>query len=285
MPGKKMPPKNFDIARDAENNINFAIPDFYLGLRFSVRQYPIIGRKWSLSLPVVEHEKAKQVSEVEKLDNAEHRLTIRHAKKPPLHPYDPRKYLPPDKNLYDLGNDRNNPDRIQASLTMNVPLVKDLKKGFRGVKDNEKTEKEIDAEDLNDVLGQVVAIYVMRDHTYRYTDTGMFSCAKIGGLDSTLLVTEKLAIKLFAYVKTTIAGKTGIFEIKKGVVDVAKSLTKKEYDEFKLIKVDQFHSPACGSMPLIPGIMQVHVLIEQTDSDKFILNEVYCDGDRVFPDE
>jgi len=277
---RKPRPKAFNVARDNDNKINIAIADVYLGIRFSVRQYPIENRKWNLKLPVLALDAAKKKEDFYSLNAPANELKLKGGNDEPRHPFDPSHFLPP-KNLYDMGTNRDSPTSMHACVTMQSPLIKAIKTGWRPVKDSEKDEKKAEASSLNAVLGQALAVYVTRNNTYRVNNTGRFECGWIAGHDNPIAATEKLALKLFAFVKTTINDKAGIFEIINGA-PAAQAISEDAYDKRKRIEDDQFSGENCGGMPLIPGVMQVTILVEHIEAESFVLSEVYCDGDRMF---
>ncbi|MFH1216406.1 MAG: hypothetical protein V1706_07890 [Pseudomonadota bacterium] len=280
------PPKNTKkrvVLRTGRNPLDIVSPDVYIGLKLSIRQYPIKNRRWSLMLPSIAKEKATE-SDVFHKQGANNALSVKSTAIPPNHPFNDKEFLPP-KDLYDLGVNRNSPDSILAALTINEPLVP-VKKGYRLVKEAEKNTKNKEAEDLNRVLGQAIAIHVLRDRTFELNNTGRFACAWITGQSSAMKPTEKLALILVPYIKTTINDQSGIFEIKNGVV-TTDLISEQEYEKRKHIDENQFNGANCGGMPLIPGVLQVHVLIEQDPASGtagFVLKELHCDGDRLFPE-
>lgn len=134
--------------------------------------------------------------------------------------------------------------------------------------------------EFNEYLGAALAVHVFRTHTFRPRDTGDFAWSKIERVD-VAAATEKFALKVYPYLKARLNGVLGIFPVGFGVIS-ATPIDETEYNKRKLIEGDNFKSGECKSMPLIPGVCQIHILIELSGG-LFRTKEVYCDGDCIFP--
>jgi len=257
------------------------LPDVYLGVRFKVTQYPILERRWALKLPYFTAQGDLDGDTFHKR-NTGSMLVATGDGASPAHPFDESKFLPP-KYLHELGEAKDDPDAVIADFTTIEPVVKSPKKGYRSPQESEKQENKRDAQELNDALGRAVAIHILRDKTFTVTGAGRFECSWLSGQSGSLAATEKLALILYAYLEATIDGKQGIYEIKDGRV-TSNVVSRETYDKLKCLELYMHPVMGCYLVPIIPGVLQVHILLEQDGNAAIKLKEVHCDGDQVFPE-
>lgn len=270
-----------DLSKDSKANQNAdnseqACPEsaapakhwYHVGLRFDVRQYNIKDaknpkeRKLALELPVSANDPVSEAKKLNDLSGSEFPAT-----KSNDNPRSPKKSYP-------VGADPDMPDAIQADLTSQSKL-----KWENTVEGYQLDGKEAS---LNECLGKAIAIHLKRTGTYTTVDTGNFKASTLGKRSTALQNTEKMGIKLFAYLKSKIGGKDGIYEIKDGAIGA--TVSQADYDKRKRIEDgNKFSDKECGAMPLIPGVYQVHVLIADAGVGAFSIEEVYCDGDCIYP--
>lgn len=236
----------------------------HVGLRVAVCQYGIDRRKLSLKLPVVAHGEAKGMESL-------HDLTTSG-----FAPSQSSDNPPSPKKLYPIG-DPDSPVYVQADMTCATQLI--LESPAPGYHQGSQQGA------LNEFLGKALAIHLFRTGTFKATTSWTSSIYDDSRrvLVTGPLATEKMGIKVFAYLFADIGGKMGIYEIKNGTL--GGEVTEAEYKKRKYIATNQFTDGDAGAMPLIPGVYQVHVLLDGTSEGSFGLKEIYCDGDRIFPED
>lgn len=249
---------------DTKCNCVVDVP-IHLGLWLQVDQYPVAGRETSVFLTAVDNSKTKEAGDFHKLTDSPYKTSSNVNALPE----------PPELNtLYPIKNTAAPVRKFEAGVTTKAMLVK--KTGDQGY----DVEETADAS-WNSRLGMSLAFHVRRTRTFRPTGSGNFDWKKIERVEGPS-ATEKFGVKVFAYVKGKLYGKPGIYPIDNGKIAPA-SIEEKEYTSRKLIEKPQYFDKECVSMPLIPGVHQVHVLIEEKGGS-FRVTEVHCDGDRIFPE-
>jgi|GEM_PF-4372432 len=235
----------------------------HLAIDFVLEQYFIAGRKLGLHLAVVPNDNFKEADSFHKLQENAFKKS-ENEKQPPEAQSPMQKYYSGD------GDD--GPFAYRAELTTSYALKKE-----RGVEGYRKGNSDTY---FNNYLGQSLAVHVTRTKTFKNENSGNFHCADMRRVDSPA-ATEKMAMKIFVYVKANINDKRGIYEVVNGQFS-DKAIDDGEYYKRKVIADDQYQDKECQSMPLIPGVCQVHAFIEES-GDSFVLKEVYCDGDCIHP--
>jgi hypothetical protein len=236
----------------------------HVGLRLAVCQFGIGERKLSLKLPVLAQGQATQMESLNDLTAS--------GFAPTQSSDDP----PSPKKLYPIGNP-DSPLYVRADMTCATQLILESpapgyhRGGQQGA--------------INEFLGKALAIHLLRTRTFKATtswSSSIYDDAR-RELQADPVATEKMGIKVFAYLLAKVDGKVDIYEIKDGKLGGA--VTDAQYKNRKYIAANQFTDGDAGAMPLIPGVSQVHVLIDGTSDGFFGLKEIYCDGDRIFPEE
>lgn len=139
---------------------------------------------------------------------------------------------------------------------------------------------------LNQLIGKTLAIHIQRTGIIKPTGSGNFGGSMLGVPETSLQVTEMLGLKLFVYLRAKIGGKVEIRELIDG--KIAAVISQTEYDKRKLAEPKVYSDAFCGSMPVIPGIYQIHALLDDPNTDSegngaITLSEVHCDGDSLYP--
>jgi hypothetical protein len=239
---------------DKANPVVKIIKKALLGIRLEVEQYKITGRELAYSYPPLKNSDAKSMDDFNKLSKDTHT--------------NEKNYLEKAKaNDFTLeGN--------QGDLTTNNAIK---------FVDNVWSRVDEKVQDLNDFLGQSVALHIARSKNYVMPPKGHFKCTNLEkAQNSKIENTEMMCAKIFPFVKLTAADKSAIFAIVDGKVST-EVVKKADYDEAKLIAKDSHNDPEGGSMKLIPGVLQFHILIELNENE-FQVTEVHCDGDCIFPE-
>jgi len=241
----------------------FFLKYIHLAIDFVLEQYFITGRKLGLILGITPNDFSNNADGFHKIHSGSY--TNSEYEKPPPEAQSPW-------HTYYYGDGANGPFGYRAELTTSFALIKErCVEGYR--KGNFDTY-------FNNFLGQSIAVHVTRTKTFKNENSGNFHCVDTHRVNSPA-ATEKMAMKIFVYVRMNLNGNQGIYEVKNGQYsDVA--IGEEEYRRRKIIKDDQYQDGECQAMPLIPGVYQVHALIEEFGSS-FVLKEVYCDGDCIYP--
>jgi hypothetical protein len=237
----------------------------HLAIDLILDQYFVNGREQGLKLSALINDWANNADQFHKSqdDSFPTRLPV---EKPPerLSPY----------NLYYIGDAVKGPLTFRAQMTTSCPLIKDH--GLEGYGFDKSYVSY-----FNNYLGQGMALHVTRTKTFNNLVSGDFRWKNVRRIGSHA-ATEKMGMKIYVYVRMNLDGKPGIYEVKNGII-IPLPKSQEFYDKRKLIKDDQFTDNECESMPLIPGVHQVSILIEESGSS-FSLKEVYCDGDCIYPE-
>lgn len=235
----------------------------HLAVDFVLEQYFITGRKLGLLLAVVPNDNFKAADGFHRLQDDAYKES-EYEKQPPeaQSPW----------HIYYSGDGAKGPFGYRAELTTSFALIKE-----RGVEGYRKGNFDTY---FNNYLGQSLAVHVTRTKTFKNENSGNFHCSDMRLVKSPV-ATEKMAMKIFTYVKMNLNERQGIYEVVNGQYS-DKAIDEQEYYKRKVIADDQYQDDECISMPLIPGVYQVHVLIEES-GDSFVMKEVYCDGDCIYP--
>lgn len=241
------------VRRGSANVIAKVIKKALLGIRLQVDQYDITGRQLEFSYPTLKNAAAKAASNFNSL-----------SKKDPNNSNAYRALA--KKNKFEL-------KKHEADLTTT--------KAIKFHKIWSLLDKAI--AEVNDDFGQSVGLHIARSKTFEVTESGNFKCKNLAKAPKTSVdATEKMCAKIFPYVKLVAEDVASIYPIVDGIVEFT-AISEKEYNSRKRIEKNVYSDSECGSMPLIPGVLQIHILIELLDSD-FKMTEVYCDGDCIFPE-
>lgn len=236
----------------------------YLGLRLSVRQYPIGGRKLALDVPMYLESGGGAYRDKAFNDLTDSAFKLAETIDKPLSAH----------KLYNLGPDRHSRTILQCDLTTAYGFLRET--GIDYYQRYGKLESQ-----LNSFLGRSFALHIQRSGVFRNPSTGNFYCTDIQVGTPALIKTEKFAAKFSVYVEMKLDGKTGIYRIKRGTVD-NEAISPQIYDQEKYL-ASNFSDEAWGEMPLSPNVQQFHVLLTES-GQSFILKEVYCDGDCIYPE-
>ena len=243
----------------------------HLGLRLRVSQYPIGGRKLALDVPVIaDAESIRPADEFHKLTGSGFK------------PAEPIDNPPSPHKLYKLGADGGQAV-FQCDLTNNAGFLRETGVDYYQRQKSGKAESQ-----LNNLLGQSFALHLQRSGVFRNPKTGNFYCTDIQANTPALIKTEKFAAKFFVYIDMKLNGKAGVYLIENGKISLA-SISAQEYDEIKHLNSERwsfqprYSDKQWGKMVLNPGVQQFHVLLAESGAS-FILKEVYCDGDRIYPE-
>lgn len=143
------------------------------------------------------------------------------------------------------------------------------------------------ADKLNGLIGRTLAIHVQRSGILKPNGSGNFRGTMLGKPESGLNATEVLGIKLYVFLRAQLGKEAAeIRELVDGKIGAL--VAQADYDKRKLILKDANKGHALGGdMPLIPGVYQIYVLLEdrstgQPGSGGFELAEVHCDGDCLY---
>jgi hypothetical protein len=239
----------------------------HLGIGFVLDQYFIKNRKQEVKLAALAYDSANLADTCHKVEESSY-------DNPAESFHDGREMLPP-KKIYYAGDLNNGPVTLRAEMTTSTPFLK-----YRDVGGYHE-DSSSNYIDFNTHLGTAMAMHVSRTKTFRVQGSGNFNLDTVVPV-SDPAATEKMAFKIHVYVRMNLEGNDGIHRIAYGkihkeIIDVQK------YNQLKLIGDDQFRNDDCTSMPFIPGVQQVHVLIRESGGS-FDLEEVYCDGDRIYPE-
>lgn len=236
----------------------------HVGLGFELHQYAIGKRRLSLELPALVHGSATSAQSF--IDAKGTKLPLA----PDAQTHDPKKLTPPGPG--DL-------DPFAARLTSGAGKLK-VETTVDGY-----TRQGGGNANLNDLLGRSIAIHLQRSGILKPVGSGNFKGSMLGTPEAGLNNTEMMALKVFTFVQAMVDGQETIREVIDGKLDQV--VTDKEYDERKLAVPLVYSDALCGSMPLIPGVYQVVVLLRDTTIDQpgsggFVLKEVHCDGDPLY---
>jgi hypothetical protein len=235
---------------------------YHVGLRLCISQYKIAGRNMKLELPMRPNESLKKNDNFYQLKGS------------PFSPAQECSDMPKPKELYSIGSDPHNPDHYEADLVCSTQLI--AEDGLEGYQKGGKQG------DLNDFLGRAIGLNISRSNTFRVTSTGNFYAKNLDRVKD-LAETEKLCVKIYTFLKTKIDSKIDkVYEIVNG--EIADIIGPTEYNQRKLCKIKSHSDKEGGKMPFIPGVYQIHILIEGSSEGYFELKEVYCDGDRIYPE-
>ena len=236
----------------------------YLGLRLRVRQYPIGGRKLALDVPMYLESGGGGYRDKAFNDLTDSAFKLAETIDKPLSAH----------KLYNLGADSHGRTVFQCDLTTVYGFLRET--GVDYYQRYGKSESQ-----LNSLLGRSFALHIQRSGVFRNPTTGNFYCKDIQTGTPALIKTEKFAAKFSVYVDMKLNGKTGIYRIEKGTVDNA-PVSPQVYDQEKYLAYG-YRDEAWGTMPLSPNVQQFHVLLTES-GQSFILKEVYCDGDCIYPE-
>jgi len=235
----------------------------HLGFGLGFGQYPIDRREMALEVPVLNNPGVRNVEPVHAaagnaFEGSRTTDEPRSAKKI----YAPNAY--PD-----------NPSVFGAELAMGDNRLV-VESGVLGYQLDGATNA-----NLNEFLGKTLALHFSRSGVLRPTGTGNFEASYLGDQERYQNLTEMMGVKLFVYVRLELDGKMGIRELVDGKLkpDI---LDLNEYRKRVIIQTDQYRDAMCGSMPLIPGLYQVHVLLNSEGGGAFSLLSAYCDGDPFY---
>lgn len=235
---------------------------YHVGLRFKVQQYNIAGRKMKLELPIRPNSALANMDAFHALTGSEYAPAA--ADETPRAP----------KKLYAIGGAQDAPDHYEGDLACATQLI--AEDGLEGYQKGGKQG------DLNEFLGKAIAMHLSRTRTFRVASTGNFDAKDLQRVDA-LAETEKMGIKLFVYLRAKVDNKTDrIFEVVNG--ELGAVVSDSEYRQRKLIESKPHSDSEGGAMPFIPGVYQIHALIEGAAEGSFALKEVYCDGDCIYPE-
>jgi hypothetical protein len=246
---------------------------YEFGINFKVQQYAIDGRKLALSVPVRPNSAVpKTTPDVDHpVGNFFHQL--------PTSSFTQSNTcdVPPKfKKAYSEG-DPNSPTNFVMKLTNNTRLI--AEDNFKDGYEDEQSQQA----DLNDFLGKALAIHLSRTHTLdTQGNWGNWKMKYLQNAGNTFHITEKMCVKLFAYLKTKLHGKEAIYKIEDG--KIGSEITEQDYRKAKLLQTDPHSHFEGDSMPCIPGVQQIHILIKSRSEGGFNVKEIYCDGDRIYPD-
>ncbi|MDI1442498.1 hypothetical protein [Polyangium sp. 6x1] len=245
------------------------IKPIHLGIWFRLEQYPVEGRTTSLALGVF------HVPPHPKNVETFHKKTTSGPYKP--HPI--VKILPEPLSLfeiYGIGESASAAGRFELGLS----TISSLERSEEGLGYRAQLWSSDSA--FNNNLGCGLAVHVNRTHTFT-PRIGASSEFRYSDLERSTgpLATEKFGTNVHTYVKMKLNGTLGIYPIVDGVI-VPLVLPPQEYESAKLITKAQYTDAECTAMPLIPGVHQVHILIEESGG-YFYVSEVHCDGDRIYP--
>lgn len=239
----------------------------YLGLGFAVRQYGIGTRKMNLKLPAFAHGAVKSAAPLQK-DAASALPMARPAQVP-----NPLIVWPPDT--------------AQGAPT---PFTADMTSGGGGLMAEPTVHgyqlHPVANANLNKLLGKTLAVHIQRSGILKPNGQGNFKGDMLAAPEGGLETTEMLGVKLFVYLQARIEGKVVIRELLDGEVKAV--IDEDTYTKRKLAEPNTYSDALCGSMPMIPGVYQVHVLLHDAAVDSegaggLALSEVHCDGDCLYP--
>lgn len=239
---------------------------YHVGIDFGVSQYGIGTRDMLLKLPMYAPP-LKSASPVQKAQNSSIPLRGKDA-------------APSPKTMSRPSSLTGAPQPFVVSLTNGANRLKVEPKVHGYALDGGANEN------LNKLLGTGIAVHLQRTGIIKPTGTGNFKGSMLGAPETGLQSTEMMGLNLAAYLRAKVDGAMVIREIVLGKIGAVISQT--EYDKRKLAEPKVYSDAQCGSMPLIPGIYQVHVLLEDTTTDSegaggVSVVEVHCDGDPLFP--
>lgn len=229
----------------------------HIALRLELSQYVIQGRNSLFKLPLANNRAWTTAEQFHKSSGTA--FTPSNTLDDPPSPHKLYAVKPPDS---------------QADLTTVAPLVMEPRTDVWQLTAMSQAW-------CNDFLGASTAIHGERTATLRVQGTGKLSCANLS-TEAASIATEKQGFMLYTYVLMNLNGKAGIYPINRGVID-ANEITPDEYNKRKRLAPDKEQDAHWGSMPLIPGVQKFHALIAEAGGG-FELWEVFCDGDRIFPE-
>lgn len=240
----------------------------YIGVGIALQQYPIGSRSEGLNLP------ARANSTVADM------TVLNAAKDSALVPANSSDKNPCPLKLYPPGTSLTKAFLGEVTMGASRLIVESTVPGYQA----DGTENAW----LNKLLGQSLGLHYQRSGILRPTGTGNFQGSFLGAQETGLNNTEMMGAKVYIYVRMELNGKQGIYEVVDGALN-ATALTEDEYKDRVLIINSRDNTPKiqyrdeyCGGMPLIPGVYQVHVLIESAGNGTVSLKEVYCDGDPLY---
>jgi hypothetical protein len=241
-------------------------PHFHhVGLGFELQAYRIGARQRSLQLPARSHGAAKTAQNF--IDAKGSKLPL--AANPQTH--HPKQLTPPGAG--DL-------DPFTGLLTSGAGKLK-VEPTVMGYTRVGAAEGQ-----LNDLLGRSIAVHLQRSGILKPSGSGNFKGSMLGKPEAGLNNTEMLALRIYTYVQAMVDGQEAIYAVLDGKLD--KVVTRAFYDDRKLAVPNVYADSLCGAMPLIPGVYQVVVLLRDATLDQpgnggFMLVEVHCDGDPLYP--
>ena len=241
---------------------------FHVGVDFTVRQYGIGKRKIGLKLPAYVH--ASLSSNHAAYDSgADTALPMAKASEP----------LTPLK-IQPQASQTGSPEPFQARLSGGDNALK-AQPTVMGYELVGKANK-----NLNALLGKSLAIHIQRSGILKPNGSGNFKGTMLGTPSADLATTEMLGMKLFVYLRAKVDGQVAIRELVDGKLGQVVPLT--QYEQRKLMVAKEFSNNFSGAMPLMPGVYQVHALLDDPGIDAkgagaIVLAEVHCDGDCLYP--
>jgi hypothetical protein len=258
----------------------------HLGLRLAVQQYNIGHRTWELTLPQRVLRSGQEAENFHKWGDDQGDLLTTVAQqeagrvadeKLASQVGDPKladevKWKPDPHLIYPIFDEAGPPvvDEYYADLTTKSRLVKEPDaQNYQAIETGNGY--------FNDVLGSDVAVHVLRsDICEAVPSSGYPDYSQMKRDITDLKPTEKMALRLFTYVKTTVNGTQKIYKIENGLILQSETLDEKTDYPAEIRKARE--------SPVLPGIVRVDVLIVEDTPGVFSLKEVYCDGDCIFPE-
>lgn len=239
---------------------------YHVGIDFAVRQYGIGKRDMLLKLPMYVPT-VKSVGLLQKAAASTLPMLGKNA------PADLKKITPPASLT-------GAPEPFVASLTQGANRLKVEPKVLGYALDGGASNM------LNQLLGTAIAVHLQRTGIIKPNGTGNFRGHMLTPAAKGLETTEMLGLNLHAYLRAKVDGAVVIREIIQGKLGAV--VSPADYDKRKLAEPKIYSDALCGSMPLIPGVYQVHVLLNDPTTDAegaggVSLAEIHCDGDCLFP--
>lgn len=246
---------------------------YEFGINFKVQQYEIAWRKLALSVPIISNSAVPKTTPNDKQAVSEffHKLSDSAFTQPTTCDKPPKL-----KNVYAEGNP-DWPTGFLMKFTNNSRLIAedDFPNGY----EDEQSQQA----NLNDFLGRALAIHLSRTHTLdTQGNWGNWKMKYLKNAGNTFHVTEKMCVKLFAYLRTKLHGKEAIYKIEDG--KIGSEISELDYRKAKLLQTDPHSHFEGGTVPCIPGVQQIHILINSHNEGDFNVEEVYCDGDCIYPE-
>lgn len=237
----------------------------HIGVGVSFRQYEITGRTGKLEVPARAN---AGVKDMEALNKASGSAFV------PANASDPN---PSPLKLYIPGSSPGHEKDFAAETTTGASrlIVESAVQGYQ--LDGAANAK------LNALMGKSLALHFQRSGILKPSGTGNFKGSFLHAQEKGLHTTEMMGLKLFVYARMELNGKLGIYEVVDGKLNGA-ALSPEVYEKRKLIRDIQYSDAFCGGMPLIPGVYQIHVLLDSSGGGAFSLTEIHCDGDPIYPE-